>query len=282
MMQFYPNQTHYSNDCCNEADMANEIQWATNVYNLATPSAPVDLVCSEYGFTGGPGGPGDHSGNTWGQTTEWESEWVDNCFGWVFQYNNMYEMNFITNQPCDEAGLAPNQVIEYQNAIDNIVSIQVSSISNGSFRTVNLNPENVIPQSGIPFVSHNTDFETGVYILRFFFSDGSNYTTIVTHNSETDPVVNNAAFATLSIVPNPVIDSWLKLDLTVERYMKFELEVLTLNGDILHAEWMSMEEDTQASKGIRLPNVNFPSNQLIVRMKFQDGSILQQTALINN
>jgi hypothetical protein len=64
--------------------------------------------------------------------------------------------------------------------------------------------------------------------------------------------------------------------------MKFDLEVLTLNGDLIYTESMSMQEDTNASKRIRLPNTNFPSNQLIVRMKFQDGSILQQTALINN
>jgi len=285
MMQFTPNNVYYSNPCVMEADMVNETQWAVNLYNLATPDAPVDLACSEYGFTGGPDADWEDPNTPdpeWDDETPWESEWVDDCFGTVFQSNMLYSIMHLSIVPCDGGFSSPEHETEYSDAIENMVSIQISSMSNGSFPVVNLNPENVIPRAGVPFVSHNTQFETGVYIIRFFFSDGSNYTTIVAHDAENHPVINNASFATLAIVPNPLTDSWLKIDMAVERYMKFDLEVLTLNGDLIYTESMSMQEDTNASKRIRLPNTNFPSNQLIVRMKFQDGSILQQTALINN
>ena len=285
MMQFTPNQLYYSNPCVYEPDASNETQWAVNLYNLATPDAPVDLSCSEYGFSGGPNaedGQDDLEGPDWDEETTWDSEWIDDCFGTVFQSNMLYSIMHITVVPCDGGFSAPNHLTAYANAIENIVSIQISSMTNANYPVVNLNPINVIPRAGVPFVSHNTQFETGVYILRFFFGDGSNYTTIVSHDAQNQPVINNASFATLTVVPNPVTDSWLKLELAVERYMKFDLEVLTLNGTVIYTESMSMQEDTHASKRIRLPSINFPSNQLIVRMKFQDGSILQQTALINN
>ena len=283
LMQFKPNENHYSNPCVYESDFGNGIQWFINTYELATPSAPVTMECSEYGFAGGPSADDiDIEEVDWDEVFDspWDVEWVNDCFGSVFQSNMLYVMNYL-EEPCDYA-TNPSAGLEYAEAIQNILSIQVSSLTNGSFPVVNLDPSTVIPSPGVPFVSHNTQFETGVYILRFFFGDGSSYTTIVEHDAQTHPIINNASFATVSIVPNPVVDEWLNVDIAVERFMAFDLEVITLNGDVIFTENIRMEEDTEARKSIRLPNQDFPSNQLIVRMKFQDGSTLQQTALVNN
>lgn len=278
LMQFQSLSSLMTNNLAiSQSQCGNTRGWAINTYNNnPSQNLPIDLECTSAYSTPGGGSSGSTDDDiTNGANVEFIFYLIE-CMGDTYWANEFNLGDVLAGLPCEPGasggGWTPLDAVSAE-----ILDVEIKRIDQ-STEGVILSAESLFASNSM-FVSNNISFESGLYQVRFNFADGTTLP-IVVENMDNSVQVNNASFSTLQIAPNPIEDRWLKINMSVERRMQFDLEIVSLQGEVLHKEKRHMHENTTAERSIKLNQNRFPYNQLIVRMVFEDGSVNQSMASI--
>ena len=133
--------------------------------------------------------------------------------------------------------------------------------------------------TGEPYTAPDYDLESGLYRLTFIYEDGYNLPVYLEYDAENADPISNSDFADLTIAPNPITTDQLDFKVEVERRMKFQVKVLALDGTELHSEYRDLQADTELKRSIKVPEADYPYQQLVVKLLFEDGSSVEEIAL---
>jgi hypothetical protein len=280
LMQYEPLQPISTNILTiSETECGNSKQWAINKYNsFPNTPLPFELDCQN-AYTipsGGTSPSGNPTSNAQGHV-EFIFYLIE-CMGETYWANEFNLDDVLLGLPCSKN--EQDQWTPIDIVSSNIRNVEINRIDKTSDRLVFTG--NSLFESNSNFISNNVNFPIGLYLARFFFEDGSSLPLVVEKNWSNTTIINNSYFSDLQITPNPIENKWLSFKINVQRRMKFDLEILTLDGEILHKEKKQMQENTTLERSIKINKNIVPYNQVIVKMIFEDGSIKQSIAYLPN
>jgi hypothetical protein len=129
------------------------------------------------------------------------------------------------------------------------------------------------------YMPDNIPLEQGLYSALFIFK-GQVIPIYFESTAENTPVYKISDFVSAQISPNPVQGGIVNLDVNSTKKVKYNLQAFNLNGDILHTEQGVLNAGQTKNLKINVNKNQAPFNQVRVKMTFDDGSVIEKTALI--
>lgn len=121
------------------------------------------------------------------------------------------------------------------------------------------------------FILPEFTLDAGVYSIASYFSDGSKS---ILYLDNDERVVNNSqlcSFLDAIVFPVPIMGNSFNLQLHATAQLKFQYELVELNGNMVYSEKYEVENGHNKNHTISLNTI--PSGILLHRFKFQDGSV---------
>ena len=94
--------------------------------------------------------------------------------------------------------------------------------------------------------------------------------------------ITNSSYVNLNVFPNPIENNLLEFESESEKRMMIDVQVLNLNGELLHKEKKQIKENAMLFRSIDVSGAKYPSDNLILKLTFQDGSSIQRNILNQN
>lgn len=278
-MQFLPLNGQMTNVLTiSQSDCSNTRNWAINTFNTyASQSLPIQLECvNAYTAPGGGGSGGTGTTGSTGANVEFVFYLIE-CMGDTYWANEFNLQDVLAGIPCETVNPNGGGWTPVDAVSADILNVEIKRIDQNEEEVV-LSAESLFASNSI-YVSNNVSFNSGLYQVRFNFADGTSLPLVI-ENKDNLVQTSNASYASLTIAPNPIEDRWLRMIVGVERRMQFDLEIVSMQGEVLHKEKRHMHENTTMERSIKLNQNKFPYNQVIVRMVFEDGSVRQEMVAI--
>lgn len=126
---------------------------------------------------------------------------------------------------------------------------------------------NVIDQVG--------SISDGLYKITLYTSSGTVIPSVFEHRSKK---IHDKDRVKLDVTPNPIANNELKFKISSEEVIDTQIEVISLDGTTLYSETVTLSNATDLHRTIPVA-ANTPYNQIRVNLIFNDGSMIQKTAL---
>lgn len=146
-----------------------------------------------------------------------------------------------------------------------------------------LDPKDYFKIKGQGFVAPSSlNLEDGLYRLNFIFKDYIPMSVIFEHDASSHLPITNSSYVNLNVFPNPIENNLLEFEIESEKRMMIDVQVLNLNGELLHKEKKQIKENAMLFRSIDVSGAKYPSDNLILKLTFQDGSSIQRNILNQN
>lgn len=262
----------------------NENNWAEG--NVDYPGTPYNqnLQCANNSFGGG-GGADDPNGDLGPDAEQYFGDAIL-CAQNTFEETNNID-DFINGLDDCYGVMAPGGtgvlggVLGVLN-MEELANKQVVKYIISRMDKVGSEPLVVIPSAhDAEYVALNVNLETGLYLVQAILKGGIIIPMYVAHNENSLITINNASFASLEIIPNPIRFNRLKFKMEASKKMSVQVTATTLDGQVLVNETKHLEASTPVYENFQLTGTTVPYNQIIVKLIFADGSTIQKIAYKN-
>jgi hypothetical protein len=125
---------------------------------------------------------------------------------------------------------------------------------------------------------NNLILEAGLYKMYGIFSSGKVIPYYFEYKPEMAIIKKVSDFVKLEIIPNPIQNNSLKFDVSSDKKVKYNLEIHSLDGQVLMSESSFINENTTKNVVVNVSKNKYPYNQIRVVLKFEDGSQIEKIA----
>lgn len=129
---------------------------------------------------------------------------------------------------------------------------------------------------------NNLILEAGLYKMYGIFSSGKIIPYYFEYKPENAIRRKTADFVDLKIVPNPIQNNILKVDISSDKKVRYNLEIHSLEGNVLMSESSFINENSTKNVTLNVSKNKYPYNQIRVVLKFEDGSQVEKIAYRTN
>ena len=142
------------------------------------------------------------------------------------------------------------------------------------------NKKSIIGYTGEETPKKVGQLKDGLYEI-IFFSAGKAFPIIFEQNSNLI-IKEDRELVQLTLTPTVVENNLLKFKINSEKNMNVNIKVRSLDGQTFHDENTTLSCSIDKDREVVINASNLPQNQLRITLTFDDGSILQETALKMN
>lgn len=124
-------------------------------------------------------------------------------------------------------------------------------------------------------------FDKGLYYCNIYNENEGIVPSVIEFMADVK-ALEASELVTLLIAPNPVVTTKLEFQVSTVEEVPTQVRVYNLSGELVYSASETVSQDNDLFISIDISNVSTPYNQLRVSLIFEDGSVIQQTALIEN
>jgi hypothetical protein len=125
---------------------------------------------------------------------------------------------------------------------------------------------------------NNLILDAGLYKMYAVFSSGKIIPLIFEHKAENTIIRKTSDIAELNIVPNPIENNQLKVEVKAEKKIKYKLQIHNLDGVVLYSDDSFINEGATKNVTVNVTKNKYQFNQVRVVLIFEDGSKIEKIA----
>lgn len=216
---------------------------------------PTSLECS----LAGSGGTGTGGTGPWGVTPPWSSSDFFPCI-----IDAAMDTSVSSFDPCFTGAAGPGTGVS---------GVVLHALDDDNGDVVLTNGDDGYTVVGV--------LEEGLYEMHLFTTDGGVLSTVVEVEAEEEveePAINTAV--DLSIAPNPIAENNLLCYINSTIETPVNIRVSTLDGAVNYVAEEYLTVDSEFTFELAIEPDSYPYGQIIITLTFDDGSSIQEIAIV--